>query len=163
MVYSLQQKYSFTTYSENNKARCKNYFLFVKMTMPICVNRKLLRMKSTAIQENNRNFKKNSFIPKNMFRPWPRGSATILYQCCHFWYIHMTSDVMFSDKLMMSDVLVTNLMLTGLLFFSHFLSFQDENRLDSWLLSSFYQSLALVCVWLSFQTKEALLAALSWD
>jgi len=43
----------------------------------------------------------------------------------------MTSDVMFSDKLMMSDVLVTNLMLTGLLFFSHFLSFQDENRLDS--------------------------------
>ena len=30
----------------------------------MCVNRKLLRMKSTAIQENNRNFKKNSFIPK---------------------------------------------------------------------------------------------------
>jgi len=76
MVYSLQQKYSFTTYSENNKARCKKYFLFVKMTMPICVSRKLLRMKSTAIQENNSNFKKNSFIPQNMFRPWPRGSAT---------------------------------------------------------------------------------------
>ena len=42
----------------------KIYFLFVKMTILMCVNRKLLRMKSTAIQENNRNFKKNSFIPK---------------------------------------------------------------------------------------------------
>jgi len=39
----------------------------------------------------------------------------------------MTSDVMFSDKFLMPDVLTTNLMLTefsGLLFlFSHFLSF----------------------------------------
>ena len=41
------------------------------MTILMCVNRKLLRMKSTAIQENNRNFKKNSFIPKHMFRPSP--------------------------------------------------------------------------------------------
>jgi len=32
------------------------------MTIPICVNRKLLRMKSTAKQENNRNFEKNSFF-----------------------------------------------------------------------------------------------------
>jgi len=32
----------------------------------------------------------------------------------------MTSDVMFSDKFLMSDALVTNLMLTGLLFFSTF-------------------------------------------
>jgi len=43
----------------------------------------------------------------------------------------MTSDVMFSDKFLMSDVLATNLMLTEVLFFSHFLSFQDENKLDS--------------------------------
>jgi len=44
----------------------------------------------------------------------------------------MTSDVMFSDKFLMSDVLVTNLMLTWLLrFFPHFLSFYDENKLDS--------------------------------
>jgi len=34
--------------------------------------------------------------------------------------INMTSDVMFSDKFLMSDVLATNLMLTGL-FFSLFL------------------------------------------
>jgi len=33
------------------------------MTIPICVNKKLLRIKSMAKQENNRNFKKNSFIP----------------------------------------------------------------------------------------------------
>jgi len=33
------------------------------MTIPICVNRKLLRMKSTTKQEKNRNFKKNSYIP----------------------------------------------------------------------------------------------------
>jgi len=32
----------------------------------------------------------------------------------------MTSDVMFSDKFLMFDVLSTNLMLTGLLFFSTF-------------------------------------------
>jgi len=32
------------------------------MTIPICVNRKLLRMKSTTKQEKNRNFKKNSYI-----------------------------------------------------------------------------------------------------
>jgi len=46
------------------------------------------------------------------------------YQCCRFWYFDMTSNVMFSDKFLMSDVLATNLMLTGLLFFfyisSHF-------------------------------------------
>ena len=59
----MQQKYSFTTHNENNKARCKKYFLVVKMTIPICVNRKLLRMKSTTKQEKNRNFKKNSYIP----------------------------------------------------------------------------------------------------
>jgi len=61
----------------------------------------------------------------------------------------------------MPDVLATKLMLTGLLFcFSHFLSFWDENKLDSRFLSSFHQSLTLMCVWLSFQTKEALFAAL---
>jgi len=43
----------------------------------------------------------------------------------------MTSDVMFSDEFLMSDVLATNLMLTGLLFFPHFLSFYDKNKLDS--------------------------------
>ena len=57
-------KVQLTTYNENNKARCKKYFLFVKMTIPKCVNRELLRMKSTAKQENNRDFEKNSrFIP----------------------------------------------------------------------------------------------------
>ena len=40
------------------------------------------------------------------------------YQCCHFWYF----SIMFSDKYLMFDILVTNLMLTGL-FFSHFLCF----------------------------------------
>jgi len=57
---------------------------------------------------------------------------------------NMTSHVMFSDKFLMSDVLWTNLMLTGFLFFSHFLSFQDENKLDSWFLSFFHQSLTLI-------------------
>jgi len=87
----MQQKYSFATYSENNKARCKKYFLFVKMTMPICVNRKLLRMKSTAIQEINSNFKKNSYIPNNMFRPWLRGSATVPYPWCTRMYFQTSS------------------------------------------------------------------------
>jgi len=32
---------------------------------------------------------------------------------------NMTSDVMFSDKFLMSDVLWTNLMVTGFLFFFH--------------------------------------------
>ena len=43
-----------------------------------------------------------------------------------------------------SDVLSTNLMLTGFLFFPHFLSFQEENKLDSWFLSFFHQSLTLI-------------------
>jgi len=51
---------------------------------------------------------------------------------------------MFSDKFLLSDVLATNLMLTGFLFFVHFLSFQDENTLDSWFLSFFHQSLTLI-------------------
>jgi len=58
--------------------------------------------------------------------------------------VNMTSDVMFSDKFLMSGVLWTNLMLTGFLFFPHFLSFQDENKLDSWFLSFFHQSLTLI-------------------
>jgi len=56
----------------------------------------------------------------------------------------MTSNVMFSDKFLMSDVLTTNLMLTELLFFPHFLSFQNENKLDSRFLSFFHQSLTLI-------------------
>ena len=44
---------------------------------------------------------------------------------------NMTSHVMFSHKFLMSDVLWTNLMLTGFLFFPHFFSFQDENKLNS--------------------------------
>jgi len=52
-------------------------------------------------------------------QPW---DCTIIrdywYQCCHFWF-NMTSDVMFSDKFLMSDVLSTNVMLTGLLFSFH--------------------------------------------
>ena len=40
------------------------------------------------------------------------------YQCCHFWYSNMSSDVMFSGNFLMSDALATNLMLTGLMFFS---------------------------------------------
>jgi len=44
----------------------------------------------------------------------------------------MTSDVMFSHKFMMSDILATNLMLIGLLFlFSTFPLTLDENKLDS--------------------------------
>jgi len=57
MVHLLQQKHSFMVYNKNNKARCKTYFLVVKMTISTCVNRKLLRMKSTTKQENNGTFK----------------------------------------------------------------------------------------------------------
>jgi len=63
------------------------------------------------------------------------------HQKCHFWYFNMTSDVMVSDKFLMSDVLATNLRCC---FFPHFLSFQDENRLDSWFSSFFHQSLTLI-------------------
>jgi len=66
------------------------------------------------------------------------------YWCCHFSYFNMTSDVMFWDKFLTSDVSATNLMLTGFLFFPHFLSFQDEKKLDSWFLSFFHQSLTLI-------------------
>jgi len=45
-------------------------------------------------------------------------------------------------------------------FLRRFLSFWDENKLNSRFLKSFYQFLSLICVWLSFQTKEALFAAL---
>jgi len=61
----------------------------------------------------------------------------------------MTSEVIFSDKFLMPDVLTTNLMLTGLLF-SHFLPFKDENKLDSMIFYSYQSSLTLMCVWLSF-------------
>jgi len=46
------------------------------MTIPICVNRNLLRIKSTTKQENNRTLKRTVFLI-NMFRPKPRGSATV--------------------------------------------------------------------------------------
>jgi len=40
------------TYDKNNKARCKEFFLVVMMTISLCVNRKLLRMQLTTKQEN---------------------------------------------------------------------------------------------------------------
>jgi len=48
LAHSLQQKYSFPTHYKNIKARCKNYFLVVKITISIYVSRKLLRTKSTT-------------------------------------------------------------------------------------------------------------------
>ena len=48
-------------------------FLVRQMTIPICVNRKLLRMKSTAKQENNRNFEKNRFLLLICSDPRPGG------------------------------------------------------------------------------------------
>jgi len=43
----------------------------------------------------------------------------------------MTSDVMFSDKYLMSDVLATNLMLTELLLFFTFSLILGPKKLDS--------------------------------
>jgi len=48
----------------------------------ICVSRKLLRMKPTAIHENNRNFKKNSFIPSIWSDPGPGGLQHTHHQSC---------------------------------------------------------------------------------
>jgi len=51
------------------------------------------------------------------------------YQCCLFWYF-MTSDVMFSDEFLMSVVLATNLMLTGLLFLFSNMSFHFRTKIS---------------------------------
>jgi len=51
-----------------NKERYKKSFLVVKMTISICVNRKLLRMKSTAKQEKNQTSKRTVFLIC-MFKP----------------------------------------------------------------------------------------------
>ena len=72
------------------------------------------------------------------------------YQCYHFWYFNMTTDVMFSDKFLTFSR-QTWCWLDDCFCFPH---------LDSRFLISFHQFLTLVCVWLSFQTKEALFAAL---
>jgi len=40
-------------------------------------DRKSLGMKSTAEQENNLNFKRNSYIPKTSVDPCPMGSTTM--------------------------------------------------------------------------------------
>jgi len=50
------------TLNKNDKSRCKKYFLVGMMTISICVNRKLLRMKSTKKQENNRTLKRRVFF-----------------------------------------------------------------------------------------------------
>jgi len=61
------------TNNKNNKAQCKKYFLFFKMIISICVNRKLPRMKSTTKGENNRIFKRTVFQYVQALAP---GSAT---------------------------------------------------------------------------------------
>jgi len=50
----LQQKYSLTTHNPNNNARCKKSFLAVEMTIPMRVNRQLLRIKLKIKQEITR-------------------------------------------------------------------------------------------------------------
>ena len=71
-------------------------------------------------------------------------------QCYHFWYFNMTTDVLFSDEFLMFSRQIWCWL--GYCFcFPH---------LDSRFLNSFHQFFTLVCVWLSFQTKEALFAAL---
>jgi len=47
------------------------------MTISICVNTKLLRMKSTAKQEIKSNCKKKSNIPEYVQTPGPGGFATV--------------------------------------------------------------------------------------
>jgi len=56
------------THNTSSEARCKKSFLVVKMTISICVNRKLLRIKSTTKQENNRTWKDHFFLI-SIFRP----------------------------------------------------------------------------------------------
>jgi len=62
-------------YNKNNKAQCKKYFLVVEITISICVNRKLLRMKSTTKQEHNQTLKITVFSHLNVQALAP-GSAT---------------------------------------------------------------------------------------
>jgi len=74
LAYLLQQKYSFMTHNKNNKARCKKSFLVIKMIISICVNRNLLRVKSTKNRKWMELSKKQFFFIY-MFRPKPQGSA----------------------------------------------------------------------------------------
>jgi len=63
----------FMTHNKNNKAQCKKYFLIAKMTILICVNRKLRGMK-TKKQENNRTLKSTVVSYVQTLAP---GSATM--------------------------------------------------------------------------------------
>ena len=56
-----------------DKVRCKKYFIVVKMTISICVNRKLFGMKST--KKGNRTLKRTFFFSLICSGPSP-GSAT---------------------------------------------------------------------------------------
>ena len=55
------------------KVRYKKYYLFFKMIISICVNRKLLRLKSTSKQENNRTLKRTVLSHSICSDPSPRG------------------------------------------------------------------------------------------
>ena len=61
------------------------------MTIPICVNRKLLRMKSTAKQETNRNFEKNSFFSLICSGSSPRGLQQLQAKTWH-WHVFFLTD-----------------------------------------------------------------------
>jgi len=77
---------------------------------------------------------------------WPSLLSEVRAELCSIAINVATSDILKADMMFseMSDVLSANRMLTRLLFcFLNFLSFLDENMLDSWFLS-FFQFLTLV-------------------
>jgi len=59
----------------------------------------------------------------------------------------------------MFDVVATNLILTGLFFFPHLLSFQDKNKLRFMIFKFLSPSSHPNVFWSSFYTKEALFVA----
>ena len=59
-------------------------------------DRKSLRMKSTAKQEHNLNFRRNSYIPKMCVDPCPVGSTT----AAHFLAIFVVCEFAFCIELL---------------------------------------------------------------
>jgi len=56
--------------------------------------------------------------------------------------------LVFCEKMLMSDVLAANLMLTELLFFPNFTTFQDEDSyIHHFYVSLSHQFLTLMCIW----------------
>jgi len=96
MVYLWQQYTALWLINKNKKSRCMKPFLFTKMTISMCVSRKLLRMKSMMKQWKKSKFHTSSFLHSNV-QALTQGDCNTRASLVRYWWTYLRGRVEYKE------------------------------------------------------------------